>query len=83
MNDPFFAGLDFKSLLRQKAEFVPQLEGEEDTSYFDARTDRFVLVLCNFLPREKIMKKYSFQVPLQNTSNISSAKYNLHMQIFF
>uniref|UniRef100_A0A183E6E2 non-specific serine/threonine protein kinase n=1 Tax=Gongylonema pulchrum TaxID=637853 RepID=A0A183E6E2_9BILA len=42
MLDPFFAGLDFKSLLRQKAEFVPQLEGEEDTSYFDTRTDRFV-----------------------------------------
>ncbi|VIO93132.1 KIAA0303, putative [Brugia malayi] len=41
MNDPFFAGLNFKSLLRQKAEFVPQLEGEEDTSYFDARTDRY------------------------------------------
>ncbi|KAM3719597.1 Microtubule-associated serine/threonine-protein kinase [Dirofilaria immitis] len=41
MNDPFFAGLNFKSLLRQKAEFVPQLEGEEDTSYFDTRTDRY------------------------------------------
>uniref|UniRef100_A0A915Q745 PDZ domain-containing protein n=1 Tax=Setaria digitata TaxID=48799 RepID=A0A915Q745_9BILA len=41
MTDPFFAGLNFKSLLRQKAEFVPQLEGEEDTSYFDTRTDRY------------------------------------------
>ncbi|VDO75180.1 unnamed protein product [Onchocerca flexuosa] len=41
MNDPFFAGLNFKSLLRQKAEFVPELKGEEDTSYFDARTDRY------------------------------------------
>ncbi|VDM95293.1 unnamed protein product [Thelazia callipaeda] len=41
MTDPFFAELNFKSLLRQKAEFVPQLEGEEDTSYFDARNDRY------------------------------------------
>ncbi|KAI6227537.1 Non-specific serine/threonine protein kinase [Aphelenchoides fujianensis] len=38
---PFFDSLDFNSLLRQKAEFVPQLENEEDTSYFDSRTDRY------------------------------------------
>uniref|UniRef100_A0A914CC86 non-specific serine/threonine protein kinase n=1 Tax=Acrobeloides nanus TaxID=290746 RepID=A0A914CC86_9BILA len=37
----FFATLDFDSLLRQKAEFVPQLENEEDTSYFDSRVDRY------------------------------------------
>lgn len=34
---PFFRSLDFNSLLRQKAEFVPQLENEEDTSYFDSK----------------------------------------------
>ena len=38
---PFFISLDFDSLLRQKAEFVPQLENDEDTSYFDSRTDRY------------------------------------------
>ncbi|KAI6206590.1 Non-specific serine/threonine protein kinase [Aphelenchoides besseyi] len=38
---PFFASLDFRSLLRQKAEFVPQLENDEDTSYFDSRADRY------------------------------------------
>lgn len=37
----FFSQLDFNSLLRQKAEFVPQLENEEDTSYFDSREDRY------------------------------------------
>lgn len=37
---PFFSQLDFHSLLRQKAEFVPSLENEEDTSYFDSRCDR-------------------------------------------
>ena len=33
---PFFDGLDWTNLLRQKAEFIPSLEGEEDTSYFDS-----------------------------------------------
>ncbi|XP_026062430.1 microtubule-associated serine/threonine-protein kinase 3 isoform X1 [Carassius auratus] len=37
----FFRGLDWSGLLRQKAEFIPQLETEEDTSYFDTRTDRY------------------------------------------
>lgn len=37
----YFAGLDWNSLLRQKAEFVPQLANEEDTSYFDSRVDRY------------------------------------------
>ncbi|XP_028298849.1 microtubule-associated serine/threonine-protein kinase 1 isoform X2 [Gouania willdenowi] len=38
---PFFTELDWNSLLRQKAEFVPHLESEEDTSYFDTRSDRY------------------------------------------
>uniref|UniRef100_A0A3B3BA77 non-specific serine/threonine protein kinase n=1 Tax=Oryzias melastigma TaxID=30732 RepID=A0A3B3BA77_ORYME len=37
---PFFLGLDWNGLLRQKAEFIPQLEAEDDTSYFD-RSDRY------------------------------------------
>ncbi|XP_066152920.1 microtubule-associated serine/threonine-protein kinase 3 isoform X1 [Euwallacea fornicatus] len=37
----YFQGLDWNSLLRQKAEFVPQLEHDEDTSYFDSRMDRY------------------------------------------
>ncbi|XP_076261972.1 microtubule-associated serine/threonine (MAST) protein kinase dop isoform X5 [Rhynchophorus ferrugineus] len=37
----YFYGLDWNSLLRQKAEFVPQLEHDEDTSYFDSRMDRY------------------------------------------
>uniref|UniRef100_A0A1I7T4Z8 non-specific serine/threonine protein kinase n=2 Tax=Caenorhabditis tropicalis TaxID=1561998 RepID=A0A1I7T4Z8_9PELO len=41
MAHAFFILLDFTSLLRQKAEFVPQLDNEEDTSYFDTRTDRY------------------------------------------
>ncbi|TRZ04139.1 hypothetical protein DNTS_018052, partial [Danionella cerebrum] len=37
----FFDRLDWNSLLRQKAEFIPQLESEDDTSYFDTRSDRY------------------------------------------
>uniref|UniRef100_A0A4W5MHK4 non-specific serine/threonine protein kinase n=1 Tax=Hucho hucho TaxID=62062 RepID=A0A4W5MHK4_9TELE len=37
----FFHTLDWDSLLRQKAEFIPQLESEDDTSYFDTRSDRY------------------------------------------
>uniref|UniRef100_A0A672H2R6 non-specific serine/threonine protein kinase n=1 Tax=Salarias fasciatus TaxID=181472 RepID=A0A672H2R6_SALFA len=38
---PFFTELDWNTLLRQKAEFIPHLESEEDTSYFDTRSDRY------------------------------------------
>ncbi|PAV65129.1 hypothetical protein WR25_18484 [Diploscapter pachys] len=41
MSHAFFDPLDFTTLLRQKAEFVPQLDNEEDTSYFDTRSDRY------------------------------------------
>ncbi|XP_061549124.1 microtubule-associated serine/threonine-protein kinase 3 isoform X3 [Phycodurus eques] len=37
----FFLGLDWNGLLRQKAEFIPQLETDEDTSYFDSRSERY------------------------------------------
>lgn len=36
---PYFDGSDWNSLLRQKVEFVPTLENEEDTSYFDSKLD--------------------------------------------
>ncbi|KAG8196773.1 hypothetical protein JTE90_014505 [Oedothorax gibbosus] len=37
----FFDELDWRCILRQKAEFVPQLDSEDDTSYFDTRADRY------------------------------------------
>lgn len=37
----FFRSLDWTGLLRQKAEFVPQLEADDDTSYFDTRSERY------------------------------------------
>lgn len=36
----FFRDLDWTGLLRQKAEFIPHLESEDDTSYFDSERDR-------------------------------------------
>ena len=33
----FFAEVDWDDLLRMKAEFIPQLQGDEDTSYFDSK----------------------------------------------
>lgn len=38
---PFFADVDWGGLLRQKAEFVPILDNDEDTSYFETRSDRY------------------------------------------
>jgi len=37
---PYFYGVNWDSLLRQKAEFVPQLINDEDTSYFDSKYQR-------------------------------------------
>ncbi|KAM3938807.1 microtubule-associated serine/threonine-protein kinase 3 isoform 10-T10 [Leptodactylus fuscus] len=37
----FFYSLDWNGLLRQKAEFVPQLDADDDTSYFDTRSERY------------------------------------------
>ena len=33
----YFCGLDWNNLLRRKAEFIPQLDNDEDTSYFDSK----------------------------------------------
>ena len=38
---PFFKEVDWQNLLREKAEFfIPQLQGEEDTSYFDSQSSQ-------------------------------------------
>lgn len=34
---PYFHGVNWNCLLRQKAEFLPQLSSDEDTSYFDSK----------------------------------------------
>ena len=42
---PFFEGVDWDGLLRQKAEFVPQLQDEEDTSYFDSQLMMMMMIM--------------------------------------
>lgn len=37
----FFANLDWDNLLIIKTDFIPQLDGPEDTSYFDSRLERY------------------------------------------
>ncbi len=37
----FFANLDWDNLLMVKTDFIPQLDGPEDTSYFDSRLERY------------------------------------------
>ncbi|KAM6328445.1 LOW QUALITY PROTEIN: microtubule-associated serine/threonine-protein kinase 4 [Alca torda] len=42
VKQPFFRSLDWNSLLRQKAEFIPQLESEDDTSYLTvSRSEKY------------------------------------------
>lgn len=33
---PFFAGINWDTLLQQKALFLPRVENDEDTAYFDS-----------------------------------------------
>lgn len=49
MEHLFVNDIDWDGLLRQKAEFVPNLEGEEDTSYFDCEFIRQPVVLTELI----------------------------------
>lgn len=42
---PYFYGVNWNSLLRQKAEFVPQLINDEDTSYFDSEYSEIYIIV--------------------------------------
>ena len=37
---PFYQNISWDELIMHKAEFIPYLDSEEDTSYFDTRLDR-------------------------------------------
>ncbi|XP_065834471.1 microtubule-associated serine/threonine-protein kinase 3-like isoform X3 [Oscarella lobularis] len=67
----FFKNVDWRSLLLQKAAFVPQLENEEDTSYFDPRTDRYSHELLSDEEYEEDEDE-RFSVPFANFSSTSS-----------
>ena len=46
---PFFHHVNWNSLLREKAEFVPVLDDEEDTSYFDSELHTYPFRLRTIL----------------------------------
>ena len=48
MEHQFVGDIDWDSLLRQKAEFIPQLESEDDTRYFDCKLLTIELQLNEF-----------------------------------
>ena len=48
MEHQFVGDIDWDSLLRQKAEFIPQLESEDDTRYFDCKLLSVELQLNEF-----------------------------------
>nr|XP_033502051.1 microtubule-associated serine/threonine-protein kinase 4 isoform X5 [Epinephelus lanceolatus] len=64
---PFFHNLDWNGLLRQKAEFIPQLESEDDTSYFDTRSERY----HHLETEEDDMNDEDFNVELRQFSSCS------------
>ena len=37
----YFEDIEWENILRQKAQFIPELSNDEDTSYFDPRCDRY------------------------------------------
>ncbi|KAF7259950.1 hypothetical protein EG68_03642 [Paragonimus skrjabini miyazakii] len=77
----FFAGppaVDWNNLLRQKAAFVPQLQHDEDTSYFDPRTERYHHDIesdedISFLPGSTSHSGRSSPLPLSSTDTRASS----------
>lgn len=65
---PFFTGLDWTGLLRQKAEFIPQLESEDDTSYFDSKATLGQEDWGSYL----LFQKYTCTLALARERNFSS-----------
>ncbi|KAK5614678.1 Microtubule-associated serine/threonine-protein kinase 4 [Crenichthys baileyi] len=63
----FFHNLDWNGLLRQKAEFIPQLESEDDTSYFDTRSERY----HHLETEEEDTNEEDFNVELRQFSSCS------------
>uniref|UniRef100_A0A667XUT2 non-specific serine/threonine protein kinase n=1 Tax=Myripristis murdjan TaxID=586833 RepID=A0A667XUT2_9TELE len=75
----FFHNLDWNSLLRQKAEFIPQLESEDDTSYFDTRSERY----HHLETEEEDTNDEDFNVELRQFSSCSHRFSKVCLQTYF
>lgn len=62
----FFLHLDWNGLLRQKAEFIPQLESEDDTSYFDSEATSSPLPPRSFGPAAGPMLQQEMKISWVN-----------------
>ena len=62
----FCACINWNSLLREKADFVPVLESPDDTSYFDTREDRY-----QHSDDDILSTTSSKQIPVPTTDNDS------------
>lgn len=63
----FFLHLDWNGLLRQKAEFIPQLESEDDTSYFDSEATSSPLSPQSFGPAAGQMMQQEMKISWVNS----------------
>lgn len=72
---PFFSSIDWDSLLRMKAEFVPQLDHEEDTSYFDS--ELVIVHVFLKLVRKNASKFYIIQciLPVERNITLKSSEF--------
>uniref|UniRef100_A0A8C8I0G3 non-specific serine/threonine protein kinase n=1 Tax=Oncorhynchus tshawytscha TaxID=74940 RepID=A0A8C8I0G3_ONCTS len=78
----FFLHLDWNGLLRQKAEFIPQLEADDDTSYFDTRSERYHH-LASDEDDETNDEESSLEIrQFSSWSNRFSKVWNIPLQIF-
>lgn len=62
----YFVGLDWDALLRQKAEFIPQLDDEEDTSYFDSKS----ILISGLIERVCLQRKEATAVIMFNYKSL-------------
>ncbi|KAK9889385.1 hypothetical protein WA026_004659 [Henosepilachna vigintioctopunctata] len=80
----YFADLDWNSLLRQKAEFIPQLEHDEDTSYFDSRLDRYNHELeddTDDTDDSPVLSLFSSCSPQYKKANVSKLSLNTNSEL--
>ena len=57
----FFADVDWGGMLRQKAEFVPMLDNEEDTSYFETRSSATITTQSGRASRSRSRSRRSLR----------------------
>ncbi|CAF4793352.1 unnamed protein product [Rotaria sp. Silwood1] len=72
---PFCSCINWNTLLREKADFVPVLESPDDTSYFDTRQDRYQHSDDDVLPSTTTNKQTQITSP-DNDSDVLFASFS-------